>query len=302
MNKIIHGDALEVLRDIMPRHSVDCIITSPPYWNLRDYDHPDQLGNETTVQEYIIKLCDIFGYCMSVLKPEGTCFVNLNDTFAGSHKGAGTDTSKCLEQYIPSVIPKAKAPVRRKSLCGIPERFMVEMLNRGWILRNKIVWNKPNAKPQPALDKFVPSWEAIYFFVLNPKHYFKKQFEPVKQSTIERANRRRNADAKYAFTGQLEPKQATHRGMRDVFHIATASPKGIPHLAMYPKKLVNVLINAGCPEKGIVLDPFVGSGTTAITAKEMGRAYIGIDTNPTYIDIATKRLTATPHQLPLLSV
>lgn len=272
MNQIILGSAYDVIKTL-PMHSVDCIITSPPYWNLRDYANSRQLGREATVHEYIHNLYRIFTLCLSVLKPTGTCFVNIDDTSLGN-----------------------------KSLCGVPERFMLSMLDMGWILRNKIVWNKPNAKPHPALDKFVPSWEMIYFFTLNKKYFYNKQYEPVQQSTIDRARYGRRKEAKYEFTGQLAIKEYTKRGMRDVLNIATASPKGIKHIAMYPEKLVKTLMESGCPVGGTVLDPFVGSGTTALVAKKTGRKYIGIDTNPEYVELAQKRLAATAYQIPLIPV
>src|SRR5574343_815803 len=271
MNEIICGDAYVVLPNL-PHNSVDCIITSPPYWKLKDYNHHNQMGREPLMKDYINNLCNIFTLCKLVLKPTGTCFVNLGDT-----------------SY-------------EKSLCGIPEQFMVEMLYRQWLLRNKIVWNKPNAKPQEALDKFVPSWEIIYFFTLHKKYYFKKQYEPVTQSTIERCKRKRNENAKYARDGKFKVKEYTQRGKRDVLHISTASEHKIPHLAMYPKKLVSVLLESGCPIGGTVLDPFVGSGTTAIVAKESGRRYIGIDIHPDNVNMAKKRLAAIAYQPPLLSV
>lgn len=264
MNEIIHGDALEILSGMRPLDSVDCIITSPPYFGLRDYESYAQIGRETTIDEYIDRLCRVFDSCKEVLKLSGTCFVNIDDSYNAN-----------------------------KSLCGVPERFMLAMLNRGWILRNKIVWNKTNAKPQPALDKFVPSWEVVYFFVLNPKYYYCKLYEPAQQSTINRAKYGRRESAKYVSTGQLMVKEYNQRGMRDVFNIATASPTGIKHIAMYPEKLVKVLLDAGCPGGGVVLDPFVGSGTTAIAAKKTGRKYIGIDTNAEYVALANERLAAT---------
>lgn len=272
VNQIILGDAQDVIKNI-PMQSVDCIITSPPYWKLRDYANSAQLGREATVHEYIHNLCNIFTLCMSVLKPDGTCFVNIGDT-----------------------------SLSNKSLCGVPERFMLAMLDMGWLLRNKIVWNKPNAKPHPALDKFVPSWEIIYFFTLRKKYFHNKQYEPVQQSTINRAKYGRKETAKYAFTKQLAIKHYDKRGMRDVFDIATASPKGIKHIAMYPEKLVKVLMDAGCPKGGVVLDPFVGSGTTALVAKKSGRKYIGIDTNPEYVELANKRLASITYQSPLISL
>lgn len=156
INEIYHGDCLDVLKTF-PDKSIDCCITSPPYWGLRDYEHEEQLGNEPHFNEYIDKLCNIFDEVKRVLKDEGTLFVNLGDTYGGS--GAGTtkyaDTSKYLDNskqsyILPNGIAKSsqfKNSNLNKSLLLIPERFAIEMLNRKWTLRNEIIWHKPNQTP-----------------------------------------------------------------------------------------------------------------------------------------------------------
>ena len=281
MNTIFYGNALDIASHL-PIDSTDCVITSPPYYKLRDYGHDRQLGSESTVKEYVDNLCDVFTVIASKLKSTATCFINLGDTYAGSNKGVGGKNP--MEQFVFESVPKTKDRLRNKCLYGVPERFMLAMIDRNWILRNKIVWNKPNAKPSECRDKFVPSYEIIYFFTLNPKYYFKKEFEPVKQSTIERHKRGQSAENKYAdiVPGQSDKQKLhqgkqldkdrecpTHRGARDVWDIPTGTQKGIKHFAMFPKILVRKMMEAGCPSDGTVLDPFVGSGTT-----EIGRAHV----------------------------
>src|SRR3990167_10820798 len=196
VNMIIQGDSLEILKTL-PDESIDCAITSPPYWALRDYGVKGQLGLEPTFQEYITKLCDIFDEVKRVLKKEGTCWVNIGDTYMGNssysakgRQGFGNDKIGMInkKQWTD---PKHKNTVGRlrvrehtesgqiieKSLCQIPSRFAIEMTNRGWILRNEIIWHKPNCMPSSADDRFTVDFEKIFFFVKNKKYCFKQQLE-----------------------------------------------------------------------------------------------------------------------------
>src|SRR3990167_9668060 len=169
-DKIIQGDSLEILKTL-DDESVDCCITSPPYWNLRDYNTIGQLGLETTFQEYVQKLCDIFDEVKRIIKKEGTCFVNLGDTYSGNKEGK-TDykVSNYLKENSQGI--HKKAIIAEKSLCQIPSRFAIVMTDKGWILRNKIIWHKKNAMPSSVLDRFTNKYEQVFFFVKNKKYYF----------------------------------------------------------------------------------------------------------------------------------
>ena len=168
--KIYQGDSLEVLRTF-PDESVDCVVTSPPYWALRDYGVAGQLGLEPTFQEYISKLCDIFNEVKRVLKKEGTCFVNLGDTYSGNKEGK---TDNKVSDYLKenSTGIHKKATITEKCLCQIPSRFAIEMCERGWILRNRLIWHKPNCMPSSVDDRFTVDYEDIFFFVKSRKYYF----------------------------------------------------------------------------------------------------------------------------------
>lgn len=308
INEIYHGNCLDVLKTF-PDKSIDCCITSPPYWGLRDYEHEEQLGNEQHFNEYIDKLCNIFDEVKRVLKDEGTLFVNLGDTYGGS--GAGTtkyaDTSKYLDNskqsyILPNGIAKSsqfKNSNLNKSLLLIPERFAIEMLNRKWTLRNEIIWHKPNQTPQSAKDRFTVDFEKIFFFVKQSKsYYFEQQFEPYTKPLNRwggdklKANNTSNWDE---GTGQNTYRERNMRpnpngrNMRAVWSINT-KPTKYAHFATYPEKLVERMIKAGCPKNGIVLDPFFGSGTTGVCARKLDRNFIGIELNEKYIEIANKRL------------
>ncbi|MEK9207420.1 MAG: site-specific DNA-methyltransferase [Patescibacteria group bacterium] len=178
-NKIIQGDALEVLKTL-PAESVDCVLTSPPYWALRDYGVPGQLGLETTFQEYITKLCDIFDEAIRVLKKEGTCWVNVGDTYnsGGNYRSEGEgqiEGTRGREYQAKAGMVKVDIKLQglqSKSLCQIPSRFAIEMTNRGWILRNEIIWYKPNCMPSPIKDRFTVDFEKVFFFVKSKKYKF----------------------------------------------------------------------------------------------------------------------------------
>lgn len=306
LNKIICGDALQTLKKL-PDESVDCVVTSPPYWALRDYDVKGQIGLESSIEEYLEKLLAVFDEVKRTLKPTGTCWVNFGDTYANKTKG-GQDNK--LQNNIfdslteRSVIPKLKLKlnIRPKSLCLIPSRFAIKMIERGWILRNEIIWHKPNAMPQSVKDRFTVDFEKVFFFVKERKYYFQQQFEPLKNPN-ELRRRYSNPFEKHIYwklTGRthknLEAVKRSQREIlkrgrnkRSVWLIGTGVKNG-SHLAVYPPRLAEIPILAGCPKNGIVLDPFVGSGTTAAVAQKLKRNYIGIDLNKDYVKMAKQRL------------
>ena len=170
INQIICGDALQVLKE-MPSGAVNCCISSPPYWALRDYGVDGQLGLEKTFEEYIDKLCTIYDEVKRVLRADGTCWVNLGDTYAGGGRGWEYWTGNEKQSTNPgSAIPKCpKVNIPDKSLCLIPDRFRIEMVNRGWIVRNKIIWHKPNPMPSSATDRFTVDFEPVIFMTKSNK-------------------------------------------------------------------------------------------------------------------------------------
>lgn len=300
--RIINGDSLEVLKTL-PDESVDCAITSPPYWALRDYGCDGQLGLEPTFQEYIDKLCNIFDEVKRVLKKEGTCWVNIGDTYASGggasrHKGYNDPkypNGRTGEFEEPSANPQAGA--KEKSLCQIPSRFAIEMTNRGWILRNEIIWHKPNCMPSSVEDRFTVDFEKVFFFVKSKKYYFEQILEPYESEPTDADRKRNKSSEKYEGTGLYSEGERDYyskggRNKRTVWSITT---KGFSeaHFATYPEALVEPMIKSGCPMGGIVLDPFSGSGTTGRVAIDNGRDYIGIELNPEYIKIQEKRLMQT---------
>lgn len=314
MNKIITGHALEVLKNI-PEKSVNMCITSPPYWGLRDYKtNPaiwndgwtGELGAEPNFNMFINHLCDIFDEVKRVLKDDGTCWVNLGDTYGGSGLGLsyGINT-KGKNSILPDNIeylPKVAHTRGKysKSLLLIPFRFAIEMMNRGWTVRNVIIWHKTNVTPSSAKDRFTVDFEYLFFFSKNKKYYFEKQLEPIKQSSYDRCRSgcNNNKGAMYQGLNKINFEKFQKRMLdgiikgrnkRTVWSLSTSSYHGA-HFATYPYKLIETPIKAGCPEGGIVLDPFIGSGTTAVAAEKLKRNWLGIELNPKYTELANERI------------
>lgn len=283
------------------------------------------LGLEPTFRLFIQHLLQIFDEVKRVLKKTGTCWINLGDTYGGSGCGTNdyrTEASKSIQGIgknrnlykTGGIAQKINYPA--KSLCQIPFRFAIDMVDRGWILRNTIIWHKPNCMPASVKDRFIVDFEYVFFFVKNKKYYFEQQFEP-HQSYDERniskrqmnyrgkfdkdiaetlnSPRARMTRKKYNPESFYSPKG---RNKRTVWTIPT-SPFKDAHFATFPEALITLMIKAGCPENGVVLDPFIGAGTTAIVALKLKRHYLGIELNEEYCQMARKRITEAQTQLKL---
>ena len=281
LDYIYQGDTLKILKTL-PSECVDMCITSPPYWNMRDYGEEMQLGLEETADEFIEKLYNIFHEVQRVLKKEGSLWINIRDTYSKGLKKCG---------------------VKQKSLCMIPEKLVIKLLEDGWILRNDIIWHKPNAMPDSCKNRFTVDYEHLYFLTKVEKgYYFETQYEPFtskhSKSDFNNENDKRSKllETKMVRHGAKgttlnSPDKWSEKGRikRTTWSINTKPYKGA-HFATFPTELIEIPISAGCPVNGIVLDIFMGSGTTGVVAKEQGKHYIGIELNKEYIDIANKRL------------
>ena len=244
--KLLNGDALTHLKNL-PDESVDCVMTSPPYWALRDYGIEGQLGLEPTFDLYIKHLVDIFDQVKRVLKKSGTCFVNMGDTYGSGVSGGFSDKST-LAGYTSEDVKyryegkKLVSKTTEKSLIQIPFRFSIEMTNRGWILRNVIIWHKPNCMPSSAKDRFTVDFEYLFFFVKNKKYFFEQQFDNLGSICIRKR--------KSAFRQQQEEDDSLirtdGRNKRTVWKIST-KPFPEAHFAVYPEELCETPIKSGCP-------------------------------------------------------
>lgn len=315
--RIINGDC-RVILPTLESDSIDCVVTSPPYWGLRNYNVDGQIGLEDDMETYIKTLTDVSSEIYRVLKPGGTYWLNLGDKYATSClSGQGDPTSgkKPKGAFVPS--PR-KTDLPNKCLMMLPERVAISLISSGWILRSKIVWAKTNPMPSSAVDRFTPSHEMIYFFTKKAKGYYFNQ-EAVKEPSVTMDKRspagskgtlgNPNARLRDKFGGNKYSGKISNtysgngyeikptRNRRDVWNLATAgSERSVDadaiHYAKFPQSLVKLCLLAGCPERGKVLDPFSGSGTTGKVAVELGCEYTGIELNPVYAVSSEKKIKA----------
>lgn len=294
---IIHvGDNLFHLTNI-PDNSVDMCVTSPPYYNLRDYKNSGQIGAENTVKDFVENLCKVFDEIHRILKPTGSCWVNIGDTYD------------------------------KKKLLQVPSRFEIAMCDRGWHLRNEVIWSKPNPQPISSKDRFWGNHEKFFWFVKDvKKYYFNRDAILVPQAEISirrmfsKNNMKKrkdfNATSKEGFAISSSSQDKHYARMReemgidkefnyeeliksgkcptrpefDTWNIPSVTYKGA-HFAVYPPELIEKPILSCCPEQGIVIDPFMGSGTTGEVAKLNNRKYIGLELNPEYAILANERIS-----------
>lgn len=321
VDRIIHGDCLEVLKTL-DGNSIDCCVTSPPYWGLRDYGVEGQLGLENTPEEYIEKLVSVFREVKRVLKREGTLWLNLGDSYSGSMKGIGSDgTAYAGKKQVTNRgsvgIYHEKPPstnaigLKPKNLIGIPWHVAFALQADGWYLRSDIIWHKPNPMPESVRDRPTKAHEYIFLMSKSSRYYYDQDAirEPHSRdwdngknggSLVNVPRRQDNPlirGSGFNHGGQQPPRQnPLGRNKRSVWTVST-KPFREAHFATFPPDLIKPCILAGCPSGGLVLDPFFGAGTTGLVAMKAGRHFIGIELNEEYIEIAKKRLNGEQMQL-----
>ncbi|WP_030169061.1 DNA-methyltransferase [Streptomyces sp. NRRL S-813] len=297
---LLLGDALEQLRTL-PDGSVDCIVTSPPYFGLRDYGTPGQYGLEATPAEYVETMRALFAEARRVLADDGTLWLNLGDSYAYPPGSAGRQgaTGQRADRTFTAEGLRGTRALPPKNLLMIPARVAIALQDDGWILRNENVWWKRNGMPEKAQDRLTSRHEKVYLLAKQQDYWF--DLDAVRLPiTAERARHDRNAhlhDHRYAAEGTNHGIGPTtlHRTSNplgsnpgDVWDIPTR-PYPAAHFATFPIDLPLRCIKAGCKPGGTVLDPFSGSGTTGAAARQLGRKYVGIDLNPAYHDLAKDR-------------
>ena len=287
-NTIINGNSLEVLKSL-PDNSIDCCVTSPPYYNLRNYDCDGQIGLEETPEKYIERLCDVFFEVRRVLTPEGTLWLNIGDTYNGNKIGNTEVVKNKKVSESNDFHKKLWNGAKPKDLIGIPWMLAFALRSQGWYLRQDIIWQKMNPLPESVTDRCTKSHEYIFLLSKSQKYYFDHEAIQEKakypfDNRGERGDSRRGTQMN-SMSGQT----GEMRNKRDVWTVNT-KPCKEAHFATYPFELIKPCILAGCPENGIVLDPLMGSGTTAIVARSLNRNYFGVELNPEYIKIAHERL------------
>lgn len=312
MVQVLYGDALEQLRTL-PDQSIHCCITSPPYYALRDYGVAGQIGLESTPEEYIERLVRIFHEVKRVMRDDGTLWLNIADSYSGSGKGAWKNKERQKETYkVEPGSPQTRVRttqgnIKKKDMIGIPWMLAFALRTDGWYLRQDIIWYKPNCMPESVKDRCTKSHEFIFLLTKSSQYYFDYQSiqEPAyttdrtaprgSQGSFTKHSGRRKQDLvpdkRYiGFNSRYFSKPPSMmRRKRDVWAVSTVGYNGA-HFATFPPKLVEPCLLAGCPVGGTVLDPFLGSGTTAEVAQQLNRNCIGIELNRDYKMLIDTRL------------
>ena len=319
--RIICGDCLDVLKTL-PAESVNCCVTSPPYWGLRNYNCDGQIGLEATPEAYVSRLVEVFREVRRVLKDDGTVWCNLGDSYMAAQGGrqsaagllpkSGTrythgnprerDDVDCsswsTRDVTEKVILSRGMGLKPKDLVGIPWRVAFALQADGWYLRQDIIWHKPNPMPESVRDRCTKAHEYLFLLSKSPRYYFDHD-EMLEEA--DRANHRASPGVR-----RTPPGSADHTGFRNGRHYETRNKRDVwsvpvqpfneAHFATFPPDLIRPCVRAGCPVGGVVLDPFAGAGTTGLVALEEGRDFLGIELNPDYVTLIEKRLA------PLLAV
>lgn len=267
---ILEGDALHALR-LLPSHSVQCVITSPPYWGLRDYGIDGQIGLETTLPQFINHLVGIFNEVKRVLRDDGTLWLNIGDGYTSGNRGYRAADKKNPARAM-TVRPDTPEGLKPKDLQGIPWRLAFALQDDGWYLRSDIVWHKPNAMPESVKDRPTRAHEYLFMLTKSERYYY--DYESVKEVGINGRPRNR----------------------RSVWGINTQAFSEA-HFATFPPKLIEPCIMASSIPGDYILDPFFGSGTVGLVCVQHQRRYVGIELNPDYVAISARRLSATKERI-----
>lgn len=256
---IVVGDSRRVLK-LVPDNSFQTCVTSPPYWSLRNYDIDGQIGLETSINDYITSLVDVFEEVRRTLRNDGTLWLNIGDSYT-----SGGRTWRAADKKNParamSSRPATPEGLKPKDLIGEPWRLAFALQEAGWYLRSDIVWNKPNCQPESVKDRPTRSHEMVFLFSKSEKYFY----------------------------DNLSTRGPNGRNLRTVWDINT-EPNPHAHEAMFPRKLVEPCLGLGSKPNDLILDPFIGSGTTGLVALNMGRRFLGIELNPSYAHDAEVRL------------
>lgn len=309
--KLYHSGCLNILKQ-MPDESIDCVVTSPPYWGLRDYSTTGQIGLEPTIQEYIDVMTEIFSEVKRVLKNDGTLWLNMGDSYCGGGRGGNSEIYN-HDHSAQGICYAMPCELKPKDLIGMPWRVAFALQDDGWYLRSDIIWHKPNPMPESVTDRPTKAHEYIFLMSKSVKYYY--DAEVIAEPQVEYENNRRLREREKGLNsvyklqrdgntglqdqgknGAVRSVKARHdlalKGTRNKRTVWTIPTQGYSeaHFATYPVNLIFPCIKAGCRPGGIVLDPFMGSGTTAIVAEKLNQRWAGIEINLDYAKIAVDRI------------
>lgn len=294
---ILTGDSLEQLKTI-PDDTVNTCVTSPPYYGLRDYGVDGQIGLEQTPEQYISKLVDVFREVRRVLRDDGTCWVNIGDSYCNTNGYAraqpefqrqGRNDAPANDRDLTHL---HEAGLKTKDLIGIPWMLAFALRADGWYLRQDIIWAKPNPMPESVRDRCTKSHEYIFLLSKSKQYYY--DYKAVQEDTGREGGKPRQfgASNQEGTMRNDEGEMFVDDGKRNKRSVWTVSVNGFKgaHFATFPQALIEPCILAGAPFDGLVLDPFTGSGTTGVVSLRNGRNFIGIELNPDYVSLANSRI------------
>ena len=300
MNKIEFGDCRETMRKWASQGvKAQTCVTSPPYYGLRDYGHEGQIGLEETPEQYISAMVEVFRCVWDVLEDDGTLWLNIGDSYAGNNSRASNNGRAGFGNAREKVVNRTGEGLKTKDLIGIPWMLAFALRADGWYLRQDIIWHKPNPIPESVQDRCTKSHEYIFLLSKSQKYHFDHISikEPLKGEPESRDKNAEGYQADYAKGDRFSQGERVFGadGMankRSVWSVPVKPYSGA-HFAVFPSELIEPCILAGAPVGGIVLDPFMGSGTTAQVAQDLGRQYIGCELNPEYGKLQKKRTAQT---------
>ena len=308
MNTIEFGDCRQTMRSWKEQGiKAQTCVTSPPYYGLRDYGHEGQIGLEETPEEYIKAMVEVFRCVWDVLEDDGTLWLNIGDSYAARYRQSGPEHAGALTRaskgVLTDIVRDRPTGLKEKDLIGIPWMLAFALRADGWYLRQDIIWHKPNPMPESVQDRCTKAHEYIFLMSKSQKYYY--DHEAIKEASSDpegSANRykapffagEKHESGGYSATGATHTKGMKefdgNRNKRSVWTVTT-KPYAGAHFAVFPSDLIEPCIMAGAPVGGIVLDPFMGSGTTAQVAQNLGRQYLGCELNPEYKPLQDKRLS-----------
>ena len=309
MNKIEFGDCRETMRKWAQEGvKAQTCVTSPPYYGLRDYGHDGQIGLEETPEEYIAAMVEVFRCVKDVLADDGTLWLNIGDSYYNYRPGKGQalvkQTVANSDQDLPQTCARRGNKLERlkeKDLIGIPWMLAFALRADGWYLRQDIIWHKPNPMPESVQDRCTKAHEYIFLLSKSEKYYYDidaikekslntPEQQEAKRNKVDHKGQRDNGDMRHTTSGFTKTGIYQMKNKRSVWTVTTKPYDGA-HFAVFPSDLIEPCIMAGAPVGGIVLDPFMGSGTTAQVAQNLGRQYLGCELNEDYKLLQEKRLS-----------
>lgn len=292
---------------IMAPQSIHTVVTSPPYFGLRDYGCDGQLGLEPTPDEFVAALVEVFRSVRRVLRDDGTVWLNLGDSYAANKRGHSSTSAGFNARYHGSaereddkqtlahqITHSVNTGLHSKQLLGIPWRVAFALQADGWYLRQDIIWHKPNPMPESVRDRCTKAHEYIFLLSKSPKYYFDSEAmreDAVKGAAGSKFNTGKTATHQAERSSDAARVEDGKRNRRSVWTVTTKPFKGA-HFATFPPDLIEPCVLAGCPEGGTVFDPFGGSGTTALVALRNRRKAVLSELNPEYVDMAHARMAA----------